>query len=126
MGSISRFDESVTDMFTSTTLHSEVLHVSLVADEYKLSNSSFAGVCDTLVPEVHSADGVECNDSETAWALSASVGEDRWCADTMTPAKQVYTALEDKLSCVELEVKADSLVNPAVNDTASSAATTTQ
>lgn len=120
IGSISRFDEAVPDVFTSTTLYGEVLHSSVSAEEYKLAQGSFKGVCDVLVPEVSSATNVECNDEEGEWALSASVEGDRWCADTTTPAKQVYTSLEGKLSCVDLGNDVSATPAPAPQEPATS------
>lgn len=94
-------DEKI--MGDSYSLQSEVQTMTTAATSYALDhNGSFAGVCDTLRTQAVSADSVECNDSETQWSVLGMVGEERWCADTTTIAKQVNSALGDRLTCLNL------------------------
>lgn len=87
----------------TSTVENEVQSAGLVAREYMLAhNQSYAGVCDTLRPTLTSTDGVTCNDSEKAWALSARVGEEYWCADTETTQKKIQTELGSRTSCLDL------------------------
>lgn len=97
-------DEKI--MGNSYAVQSEIQTMTIAATSYALDHDgSFAGVCDTLRKQTVSADSVECNDSETQWAVLGMVGEDRWCADTTTTGKQVNSALEDRLTCLNLPEK---------------------
>jgi hypothetical protein len=85
-----------------TTQH-EVEGTGLVAREYFLAhNQSYAGVCDALRPTFTTTEGVTCNDTEHAWAISVKVGEGYYCADAETFLKKVQTELGEKTSCLTL------------------------
>ncbi|MEY2665669.1 MAG: hypothetical protein RLZZ480_774 [Candidatus Parcubacteria bacterium] len=101
----SSFTESV--VVDSTALQSEIQSSGMSAKLYAREHQgSFEGVCDVLKTRVTSAESVECNDTDTAWAISGLVGETRWCADTTTVGKQVKTELKDRLTCFPLPEKA--------------------
>jgi hypothetical protein len=90
-------------MGETTALRSEIQSMSLSAKIYALEhNGSFVGVCDTLRARITSADTVECNDSETNWAMQAESNSERWCADDATMGKLVQTPLDGRLSCLVL------------------------
>lgn len=85
----------------SSSLQLEIQSTSLTAQLYALEHAnSFEGVCDTLRPKITSADSVECNNNETAWAIMGLVGEERWCADTTTLGKEVHSSLEERFTCL--------------------------
>jgi len=90
----------------SLPLQTEIQSTSLSAQLYALEHDgSFEGVCDTLRPKITSADPVECNDSDTQWAIMGTKGEERFCADTTTTGKQVNSALGERLVCLILPEK---------------------
>lgn len=110
----------------SFSLQSEIQSMSLAAQLYAIEHdNSFEGVCDSLRTGVASADLVECNDNETAWAIVGVIGEERFCADTTTTGKQVKSALGDRLTCLNLPKKQPTEAAKKDNTDANGATTTT-
>lgn len=111
----------------SSSLQLEIQSTSLTAQLYALEHAnSFKGVCDTLRPIITSADSVECNDNETAWAIMGLVGEERWCADTTTLGKEFHSSLEERFTCLIFPGKQQSEAsNEGVTGTDSAEATST-
>jgi hypothetical protein len=90
-------------MSDATTVQNEIQGLGLTAREYLLAhNQSYIGVCDVLRPTLTSTEGVTCNDSEKAWAISAKVGEEYWCADTENSVKKVQSELGGRTTCLDL------------------------
>jgi hypothetical protein len=102
------FESDITETLTpdTTSLRSELHTAAMTAQIYATAhNNSYKGVCEVLRTEVTSADYIECNDSETQWAILGETWEESWCADTKTASKLVQTPLEDRLTCLTLPTK---------------------
>lgn len=85
----------------STDTPEQLLPLFALADEYQTTHGSFAGVCENLRASV---EAIECNDSESAWALSVSRGEQSWCVDSgHASPKRIYAALEGNTNCITID-----------------------
>lgn len=119
-------EESFTSMpleapIETMVLRGEMTNLSKAATEYQKVNNSFENVCATLMPLLSVTENVECNDSESAWAIAATEGDERWCADTTTEAKLIKTNLDGKTACISLPKQ-----EPAVKIEGSEISSTTE
>jgi hypothetical protein len=92
--------DSMSLSIASDKVVGELSTLASVSDEYQSTNGSFAGVCDSLTSELAEPSDLECHDSEQAWALSATSGEERFCVDSLhSSPKRIQTSLDGSTSC---------------------------
>lgn len=101
----------------------QITHVKAQLYAYE-HNDSFEGVCEVLRPTITAADTIECNDSETQWAILGETVDGRFCADTTTTGKEVNSALGERLTCLPLPEKAPQTDTTNVLDTTNEATST--
>jgi succinate dehydrogenase hydrophobic anchor subunit len=77
--------------------------LGLQADRYFEDNGSYLGVCEPLTSALGGGEGIECNESDTEWAISASSAEQQWCVDSTNPSpKRIVSALEGRTGCFNI------------------------
>lgn len=99
--SINSFFEEIPALETNSGVQSQVSATALLAKRYFLDNNqSYSGVCEPLKNSVTESEDVACNDSEEAWALTATDPDGTlWCADKNTLAKKIQVPLESRTEC---------------------------
>lgn len=70
------------------------------AEIYAANNGlAYTGVCTELTALLERADAISCNANETAYALSATVGDTTYCVDSGNFSGEITSPLGTKTSC---------------------------
>jgi hypothetical protein len=94
--------EPIQGQQSSDKVRSEVVFTEPIAEGYFIERGTYEGVCDAITPAVTSADETECNDDATSWALTATIGADRWCTDIAGYGKLLSEPLSGRTQCLNL------------------------
>jgi hypothetical protein len=116
--------EPIQGQQSSDKVRSEVVFTEPIAEGYFIERGTYEGVCDAITPAVTSADETECNDDATSWALTATIGADRWCTDVTGYGKLLNEPLQGRSQCLNLPSRDESEAVVPETESAESGTTT--